>query len=146
MGRKLPTPPFQSASTQRVDKWLWYTRLFKSRSLAAKFVETGKIRVKTGQERAKLSKPSQLVRVGDILTFPYGDHIKIIKVCQPGKRRGPAPEARLLFEDLSPPRPTQIESANNDSPSRAKGEGRPTKKDRRALDKWQEPEGGTEET
>lgn len=146
MDRKLPPPPFQSSRSQRVDKWLWYTRLFKSRSLAAKFVETGKIRVRTGEERTKLSKPSQTVRVGDILTFPYGDHIKIVKVREPGKRRGPAPEARLLYEDLSPPRPTPIEAASNDSPSREKGEGRPTKKDRRALDRWQETDDGQDES
>ena len=136
--------PSQPTSGQRVDKWLWYARIFKSRSLASKFVETGKVRLMSGEQRTKLSKSAQIVRIGDILTFPYANHIKVVKVLEIGKRRGPAPEARLLYEDLSPPLPPREEAAANDSPSRAKGEGRPTKKDRRALDKWQVPEEGND--
>jgi ribosome-associated heat shock protein Hsp15 len=125
---------------QRIDKWLWYTRVFKSRSLAAKFVETGKIRVKTGEQRSRLTKPSQTIRVGDILTFQHHDHIMVLEVCAPGKRRGPASEAQTLYKDLSPARPTREEQKlTQTAPSRAKGEGRPTKRDRRALDKLQDP-------
>lgn len=87
---------------QRIDKWLWYARIFKSRSLAAKFVETGKIRVKSGGQRAKLQKAAQPVRVGDILTFPHGNRIRVFEVKAPGKRRGPAIEAQELYNDLSP--------------------------------------------
>ena len=131
--------------SQRIDKWLWYARLFKSRSLAAKFVETGKIRVKNGDQRSKLVKPSQTVRIGDVLTFPYGDTIRVFEVVAPGKRRGPAPEAQLLYHDLTP---VLLKPEDNPeeptAPSRPKGEGRPTKKDRRALDRLQDPEDSSE--
>lgn len=131
-----PSPPSQS---QRVDKWLWYARIFKSRSLAAKFVETGKIRVMNADQRSKLTKPSQSIRTGDVLTFPHGDHIRVLEVVAPGKRRGPAPEAQTLYKDLTPPPPTKEEiQASENAPSRPKGEGRPTKKDRRALDRLQD--------
>lgn len=123
---------------QRIDKWLWYARIFKSRSLAAKFVETGKIRVKSGGQRAKLQKAAQPVRVGDILTFPHGNRIRVFEVKAPGKRRGPAIEAQELYNDLSPPMPTKDEiKISETAPSRPRGEGRPTKRDRRALDKLQ---------
>lgn len=126
---------------QRIDKWLWYARIFKSRSLAAKFVETGKIRVKSGSQRAKLQKAAQTIRVGDILTFPHGNRIRVFEVVAPGKRRGPAVEAQTLYIDLSPPMPPKEEIREAETaPSRAKGEGRPTKRDRRALDKLQGPE------
>lgn len=128
-------------ATQRVDKWLWYARIFKSRSLAAKFVETGKIRVKSGGQRTKLQKAAQTIRVGDILTFPHGERIKVYEVKAAGKRRGPATEAQTLYVDLSPPMPSKEDiDAAAKAPSRPRGEGRPTKRDRRALDKLQEPD------
>lgn len=142
-----PAPSRQSARhpaqrpAQRIDKWLWYARIFRSRSLAAKFVETGKIRVKSGDQRTKLQKPAQTVKVGDILTFPYGNQIRVLEVKAPGKRRGPAVEAQTLYNDLSPQMPAKEEvEATGSAPSRPKGDGRPTKKDRRALDKLQDSE------
>lgn len=133
--------PSAPKTTQRIDKWLWYARIFKSRSLAAKFVETGKIRIKSGDQRAKLQKSAQTVRVGDILTFPHGNRIRVFEIRDPGKRRGPAVEAQTLYFDLSPVMPSKedIETAAT-APSRPKGEGRPTKRDRRALDKLQDPD------
>ena len=121
-------------SGQRIDKWLWYTRLFKSRSLAARFVEQGKVRVKSSTGNEKLTKPSQIVRPEDVLTFSLHSRIRIIKVIEPGTRRGPASEAQLLYEDLSPEVETQTNESNTDPAQRERGSGRPTKKDRRALD------------
>ncbi|TNE57068.1 MAG: RNA-binding S4 domain-containing protein [Alphaproteobacteria bacterium] len=120
---------------QRIDKWLWYVRLFKSRSLAAKFVETGKLRLSRGPRRDKLSKPSQTIIVGDILTFTLHERVRVIEVISTGQRRGPASEAQTLYKDLSPPPPPKDPQTNSKTPSRAPGEGRPTKKDRRALDR-----------
>jgi ribosome-associated heat shock protein Hsp15 len=134
-----PGSPASPPQAQRVDKWLWYARIFKSRSLSAKFVETGKIRVMSAEQRTKLTKPSQSIRTGDVLTFPHGDHIRILKVLAPGKRRGPAPEAQALYQDLTPAPPKKDASPTSENaPSRPKGEGRPTKKDRRALDRLQD--------
>jgi ribosome-associated heat shock protein Hsp15 len=85
----------------RLDKWLWHARFFKSRSLAAGAVTHGRMRV-NGQV---ISKPAHAVRTGDVLTFALGRRIVVARILAPGARRGPAPEARALYEDLSPPPP-----------------------------------------
>ena len=109
----------------RIDKWLWHARFFKTRSLAAKIVSGGKLRV-NGQP---ISKPASSVAAGDVLTFPQGDAVRLIRVLAMGNRRGPAPEARLLYDDLEPPQPKDPQP----QVPRFEGKGRPTKKDRRAL-------------
>ena len=114
---------------QRIDKWLWFARFFKSRTLAAEMVTLGKVRL-NGE---RCTKASQNVRAGDVLTFAAGPHVRVIKVVAGGVRRGPAPEARMLYEDLTPARP--IEPVPDASAGRDKGSGRPTKKDRRAIDR-----------
>lgn len=115
---------------QRIDRWLWYTRLLKSRTLAAALVTSGKLRL-NGERTAKASR---LVRPNDVLTFPLGPHIRVIKVLKPGVRRGPAPEAQTLYEDLDPPRPRAESVEMKSGPVREAGSGRPTKKERRQTD------------
>lgn len=115
--------------SQRIDRWLWYARLLKSRTLAATLVTSGKLRVNS----ERIAKASRLVRPGDVLTFPLGDHVRVIKVLAPGTRRGPAPEARLLYEDMAPPQPRTAEDKTV-GPARDAGSGRPTKKDRRQTE------------
>ena len=88
-----------TGARQRLDKWLWCARFFKSRSLATKLLEGGRLRL-SGQV---VSKSHQVVRVGDVLTFPQGPHIRVIEVVALANRRGPAPEARTLYRDLAPP-------------------------------------------
>jgi ribosome-associated heat shock protein Hsp15 len=110
----------------RIDKWLWHARFFKTRSLAAKVVSGGKLRV-NGQP---ISKPAYLVSALDVLTFPQANDVRVIKVLEMGERRGPAPEAQQLYEDLDPPKPRE---AVIEQVPRFDGKGRPTKKDRRAL-------------
>lgn len=118
----------------RIDKWLWFARFFKSRTLASGFVGSGKLRL----NGAAIAKPHQAVRVGDVLTFPLGPHIRVIRVVALGERRGPAPEARRLYDDLDPPQPRSREEAA-DRPGqvarREPGSGRPTKVERRATDR-----------
>ncbi|MFP7571560.1 RNA-binding S4 domain-containing protein [Marivita sp. S2033] len=109
----------------RVDKWLWHARFFKTRSLAAKIVSAGKLRV-NGQP---ISKPAHAVTAEDVLTFPQAREVRVIKVLALGERRGPAPEAQALYDDLSP---SQAREPEPHTP-RFEGKGRPTKKDRRAL-------------
>jgi len=85
----------------RADKWLWYARFFKTRSLATKACNAGKLRV-SGE---LVSKAHYQVKPGDVLTFPQGRHVRVIKVVSLATRRGPAPEAQALYEDLKgPPR------------------------------------------
>ena len=117
----------------RLDKWLWYARFLKSRSLAAKLCATGKIRVNSTPTR----KPRQVVRVGDVLTFPLGNHIRVIEVVALGTRRGPASEAQLLYSDLSPPEKA-VKTDGTSEPTfaeREPGSGRPSKAERRALNR-----------
>ena len=113
----------------RVDKWLWHARFFKSRSLAAKLAESRRLRI----NRTVIAKASRSVRPDDVLTFPLGPHIRVIRVQALSSRRGPAPEARSLYEDLAPPE--QQPKPAPASVARAPGSGRPTKAERRALDR-----------
>ncbi|WP_425092095.1 RNA-binding S4 domain-containing protein [Tropicimonas sp. S265A] len=110
---------------QRLDKWLWFARFFKTRSLAAKTVSAGGVRV----NGTRVAKPAAPVATGDVLTFAQGREIRVIRIEAPGKRRGPAPEAQALYTDVAPP------SAPSGSQTTERVGKRPTKKDRRALDK-----------
>ena len=85
----------------RIDVWLWRARFFKTRSLAARIVESGGVRLSRGAARLALDKPSRLVRVGDVLTFPQGSGFIALKVEGLGERRGPSSEARQLFTRLA---------------------------------------------
>ncbi len=120
-------------SDQRVDTWLWHARFFRSRTLAATMVEAGKVRLTRDGQTARLTKTAAPIRVGDELTFSKADRIRIIRVAALATRRGPAIEAQTLYEDLSPPPIPKTERAAKVA-EREAGAGRPTKKDRRALD------------
>lgn len=85
----------------RIDKWLWQARFLKSRSLAADLVTAGRVRV-NGQP---VAKPSRLVGPGDVLTFPQGNEIRVVRVLECGTRRGPAPEAQALYREIVPGAP-----------------------------------------
>jgi ribosome-associated heat shock protein Hsp15 len=112
----------------RIDKWLWQARFFKTRSLAAKLVQSGKLRLNGDL----ISKPSRIVSEGDVLTFPKALDTRVIEVRALGTRRGPAPEAQGLYRDLAPPEPM---SAFTVSP---KGDHRPTARERRAIQKFKQ--------
>jgi len=124
--------------SQRLDKWLWYARFFKSRSLATRFVASGKLRVNS----ETVKKAHHGLKLGDVLTFPKANDIPVVRVEGLGTRRGPASEAQTLYTDLAPPEPrrrkTEDTAAEPSAPSRPKGAGRPTKADRRALDRLRE--------
>ncbi len=121
----------EAAPTLRIDKWLWHARFLKSRSLASKLCQASKVRVNGDI----IAKAHQAIRLGDVLTFPLGRHIRVIEIIALGERRGPAPEARLLYEDLSPPETKPRKDKSPASAKRDLGAGRPTKTDRRAIDK-----------
>jgi ribosome-associated heat shock protein Hsp15 len=96
----------------RLDKWLWQARFCKSRSLAAALVIEGRVRVNS--ERAV--KPARDVRPGDVLTFPQGGRIRVVRVMAVGERRGPASEAQGLYEDLDPQgTPPQVQGGDASS-------------------------------
>jgi ribosome-associated heat shock protein Hsp15 len=82
------------ANERRLDQWLWFARLFKSRTQAAEAITAGAIRL----NRQVVAKPGQSVKPEDILTFVRGSEVLVVRVKGPGTRRGPAPEARELYE------------------------------------------------
>lgn len=117
-----------AAQKLRLDKWLWYARFFKTRTLAASIVAGGGVRI----NGTPASKRSTTITAGDVLTFAKDDHIRVIRVEACGSRRGPAPEAQELYTDLEPPvrAPREIVPTN----PAFEGKGRPSKRDRRQLD------------
>jgi ribosome-associated heat shock protein Hsp15 len=84
----------------RIDVWLWRARFFKTRGLAARAVEDGRIRVSRGGQDIRLDKPSRTVRPGDGLVFVLGGRVAAVRVEALGERRGPAPEARALYAPM----------------------------------------------
>jgi ribosome-associated heat shock protein Hsp15 len=123
----------------RLDKWLWFARVVKSRTLAATLVEEGKVRL----NRERTTKPSQTVRIGDVLTISVGPRVRILEVAAIGSRRGPASEAQTLYIDRAPPPPPATTAATSTPPShgeRESGAGRPTKRDRRLIARLTDPE------
>ncbi|MAS12574.1 MAG: RNA-binding protein [Nitratireductor sp.] len=119
---------------QRIDKWLFFARVVKSRSLAAKLAQAGRVRV----NRNKIEQAAYQIKVGDVLTISLDRRILVYRVLAPGARRGPAEEARLLYEDMTPPAPPKEILVASQPPKRDLGTGRPTKKERRALDRWRD--------
>jgi ribosome-associated heat shock protein Hsp15 len=114
---------------QRIDKFLWFARFFKSRTLATSVVAGGKVRI-NGE---RCDKPSTIVKAGDVLTFPAGPRVRVIEVVAGGTRRGPASEAQTLYVDMTPP--PDVPEAEPPSPAeRERGSGRPTKRERRVTD------------
>lgn len=111
----------EAAEKLRADKWLWQARFFKTRSLSAKLITGSHLRVNSD----KVVKASATVKIGDVLTFPQGNHIRVIQIDGIGTRRGPAIEAQALYTDLSPPQPRDI-----GKPYAERG-GRPSKADRK---------------
>jgi ribosome-associated heat shock protein Hsp15 len=83
--------------TIRIDKWLWHARFYKTRPLAQAAATSGRLRLNGN----RVEKSSATVKPGDVLTLGRGREVLAVKICAIGERRGPAPEARLLYEILT---------------------------------------------
>jgi len=118
----------EAADKLRLDKWLWFARFFKTRSLAATVVASGAVRI----NGTPTSKRSTTITAGDVLTFPKDDHIRVIRVEACGTRRGPAPEAQALYTDMAPPERAPKDKISHNPAF--EGKGRPSKRDRRQFD------------
>jgi ribosome-associated heat shock protein Hsp15 len=114
---------------QRIDKWLWHARVVRTRSAAAALIESGHVRLNT----RRVTACSQPVRVGDVVTVALDRSVRVLKAVGFADRRGGATEGRALYEDLAPPAPRVAEPAP--AGQRQPGAGRPTKRDRRAIDR-----------
>jgi ribosome-associated heat shock protein Hsp15 len=118
-----------AAAVMRLDKWLWAARLYKTRGLAQAACDGGKVDV-----NGQAAKPSRGIRVGDRLLVTQGEWRRDLVVRALSGRRGPAAEARALYEDLSPPPPPR----GRRPPAavlRPRGLGRPTKRERRLQER-----------
>jgi len=120
-----------SGSRQRIDKWLFFARMAKSRSIAQSQIQSGKLRI----NGAPVTQPSFLVKAGDRidLSLERRDLVLIVKLA--GNRRGPFDEARLLYDDQTPSAAEMKKLTPYEQAVREPGSGRPTKRDRRALDR-----------
>jgi ribosome-associated heat shock protein Hsp15 len=125
-------------SAVRVDKWLWAARFFKTRSVAQKAIEGGK--VKLNGER---TKPAKDLKAGDSLSVRIGDYEWAVTVLQLSEQRGPAPVAKLLYEESEESRArreAEIAKRRVTREPATTRKGRPTKRERRELDRMREGE------
>lgn len=132
-----------ASGPQRLDKWLWFARFVKTRTLAADLISAGKVRL----NRVRAEKPAQTVRPGDVLTIVSNRQVRLVRVLGIAERRGPSAAARVLYEELtaegdvikphSPSSPPGVGRQPSEvSPVRRPvGSGRPTKKERREIDR-----------
>ncbi|MBP1853068.1 RNA-binding S4 domain-containing protein [Rhizobium halophytocola] len=122
--------PGVAEDRQRIDKWLFFARILKSRSIAQAHIGSGHVKV-NGQTIRQVSRQ---VSIGDRLEIALRERDLVLVVRGSGSRRGPFSEARLLYEDLTPERPSKPQITTLDQAMREPGSGRPTKKERRAID------------
>ena len=122
-----------SQTKLRVDKWLWAARFFKTRSLAVDAVECGTVHVNDARV-----KPAKLIAIGDTLKVRLGPYQHVVEVLGLSDRRGPAPEAQRLYRETEQSRAQReiiaAEFKAQEKPIFAGG--RPTKRDRRAIEKF----------
>src|SRR5262245_29720208 len=116
---------------QRIDKWLWHARVVRTRTGAAALVTAGQVRLNGQRNQAA----SQAVRVGDVVTVALDRTVRMLKVIGFADRRGGAESVQGLYEDVSPP-PVAPELRPPNAAVRDPGDGRPTKRDRRAIDRF----------
>ena len=137
----MPTDIFETpaAARLRIDKWLWAARFFKTRGLAQDAVEGGRVRFVIAGELGDRIKPSREVRLGDVLHIQVGDLVWTLTVLGLSDKRGPAPVARLLYEespDSLAARLVKIETRREQVEPGSSIRGRPTKKDRRLIHRF----------
>ena len=115
---------------QRIDKWLWHARVVRTRTSAASLVDAGQVRL-NGE---RVGANSQPVKAGDVVTVALDRTVRIMKVTGFAQRRGDADAARVLYEDLTP-KPVSAPAPDGAAGEREPGSGRPTKQERRAIDR-----------
>lgn len=114
---------------QRIDKWLWHARVVRTRGAAAALASSGHVRV----NGIRIDAASRPVKPGDVVTVALDRRVRVLQVIGFAERRGSADSAAGLFEDLTPPPPAEAPSPPQ--ATRDRGEGRPTKRNRRMIER-----------
>ena len=121
----------------RIDKWLWAARFYKTRSLAVEEIDKGRVRINDLE-----AKPSREVKAGDTVKLRQGTVIRTVVVQGISSQRGPAPVAQQLYEETEESLRLKAQAAEQrhltSDPASSLEHGRPTKRDRRSLDKAQD--------
>jgi ribosome-associated heat shock protein Hsp15 len=129
------------AGRVRIDKWLWAARFFKTRSLAAEAIAAGKVEV--NEERVK---PAKLIQIGDSISVRLGPYVHVVSVRGVSERRGPATVAATLYEETAESVAARAKLAEQLRMAPAafvyEEKGRPTKRDRREIDRFRDKHGG----
>ena len=137
---KPTTPEASTPGRVRIDKWLWAARFFKTRSLAAEAVSAGKVEI--NDERVK---PAKLVQVGDSVSVRLGPYLHVVHVRAISERRGPASVAATLYEETAESSAVRAKLAEQLRMAPAafvyEEKGRPTKRDRREIDRFRDEHG-----
>ena len=133
-------PETSAAGRVRIDKWLWAARFFKTRSLAAEAVAAGKVEV--NEERVK---PAKLIQLGDSVSVRVGPYLHVVHVRGISERRGPASVAATLYEETAESSAARAKLAEQLRMAPAafvyEEKGRPTKRDRREIDRFRDEHG-----
>jgi ribosome-associated heat shock protein Hsp15 len=135
---KQPSPIAQDTSRVRLDKWLWAARFFKTRGLSSEEIDKGRIQV-NGQP----AKPGKEVRVGDRIDIRIGYVTRSVEVQALSGVRGPAPVAALLYRETAESVAARAAAAEQrrlaPEPALGLNQGRPSKKDRRSMERLRQP-------
>ena len=116
---------------QRIDKWLWHARVVRTRSAAAALAESGHVRL----NGARVTAAAKAVKSGDVVTIALDARVRVLKVTGFALRRGAAEAGRALYEDMTPA-PAPAPPPEEPSAHRDRGSGRPTKRERRAIERF----------
>jgi ribosome-associated heat shock protein Hsp15 len=122
-----------SDDRQRIDKWLWHARIVRTRSAAAALAASGHVRL----NGTRIDAPAKPVKAGDVVTIALDARVRVLKVSGFALRRGGADEGRALYEDMTPAAPdAAARPAEPPVARRDRGSGRPTKQERRAIERF----------
>jgi ribosome-associated heat shock protein Hsp15 len=123
-----------SDDRQRIDKWLWHARVVRTRGAAAALAASGHVRL----NGVRVDAPAKAVKAGDVVTIALDARVRVLKVTGFAARRGAAAAGRALYDDLAPP--AAADPSGRPAPpavaAREPGSGRPTKQDRRAIERF----------
>jgi ribosome-associated heat shock protein Hsp15 len=118
---------------QRIDKWLWHARIVRTRSAAAALAASGHVRL----NGARVDAPAKAVKAGDVVTIALDARVRVLKVTGFAPRRGGAEQGRALYEDMTPVEPGPARPSDEQPVGRRDpGRGRPTKQERRAIERF----------